>query len=152
MATIRLMTPADYEAVTLLSRDAVSKALVGRPIWDTVESIANAVLELDQAAFIVAVTDEGEVVGLAGYHLLGNGEASLYGPIVSTEGHGIGAWLLGRVEAMASQEGATVFAMLVGVDNQAGAAWAEWNGYVRDTETPNIQIPGLFPVAKWLKR
>lgn len=152
MATIRSMTPADYEAVAALSRDAAAGGLLGRPMWETAHDVAAAVSDLEHAAFVVAVSDEGEVVGLAGYHLLPTGEAALYGPLVSVEGHGIGAWLLSRAEAMAHQSGANTLAMLIGTANRSGAAWAEWQGYVQDTETPPFQIPGRFSVAKWLKR
>lgn len=145
MATIRSMTPADYKAAAALADHAVRHALAGRPLWETEDDVAAEVGAPGHRSFVVAEDENGAVVGVAGYRLLPDGEAELYGPVVSTEGYGVGAWLESRVVNMATQDGASSVSMLVGLDNREGAAWAEWRGYLRDSESPELLITFLYP-------
>ncbi|HLN65618.1 MAG TPA: GNAT family N-acetyltransferase [Symbiobacteriaceae bacterium] len=145
MATIRTITPADYPAVAALADDAARRTLLGRPLWETAADVAAEVESLKNGALIVAESDNGAVAGLAGYRLLPGGEAAVYGPLVAEEGHGVGAWLESRVVAMAEQQGARSFSLLVGTQNQAGNAWAQWRGYQRDTEEPEQLLTWLYP-------
>jgi ribosomal protein S18 acetylase RimI-like enzyme len=145
MATIRPMTPADYAVVAAIAADAATKALVGMPLWETEADVAAEAGAAGPRAFVVAEDDDGTVVGVAGYRLLAGGEAELYGPLVTAAGHGLGAWLESRVVALAQQGGATAVSMLIGLDNRSGAAWAEWRGYQRDSEQPELLIGFLYP-------
>jgi N-acetylglutamate synthase-like GNAT family acetyltransferase len=139
------MTPADFPAVVAMADDAAAQALVGRPLWETAADVAADLNAPGRQAFVVAEEDDGAVVGMAGYRLLPSGEAELYGPLVTAEGHGIGVWLENRVTAMAAAEGATAFSLLIGVANRSGAAWAEWRGYLRDSEAPSLLLTWLYP-------
>ncbi|MDB4894804.1 MAG: family acetyltransferase [Firmicutes bacterium] len=145
MTTIRSMTPADYPAVAAIAADAAHGALVGRPAWESVNDVAAEIAALDNREFIVAEDGSGVIVGVAGYALNGEGEAAVYGPLVAVEGHGIGAWLAGRVEAMARQHGAEACSMLIGLGNRSGSAWAEWRGYQRDQEHPELLLMWVHP-------
>jgi N-acetylglutamate synthase-like GNAT family acetyltransferase len=145
MATIRAMTEADFPAVAAMANEAAARALVGRPLWETAGDVAAELSTLSQATFIVAEDDAGQVIGLAGYSLTEDGEARLYGPLVTTEGHGIGAWLETRVVSMAQHQGATSFSMLIGLGNRSGQAWAQWRGYQQDTEQPELLLTWLYP-------
>jgi ribosomal-protein-alanine N-acetyltransferase len=145
MTTIRSMTPADYPAVAAIAADAAHGALVGRPAWETVNDVAAEIAALDNREFIVAEDGSGVIVGVAGYALNAEGEAAVYGPLVAVEGHGIGAWLAGRVEAMARQHGAEACSMLIGLGNRSGSAWAEWRGYQRDQEHPELLLMWVHP-------
>jgi len=146
MATIRSMAPADYPAVAAMADDATGRALLGRPTWETAAEVAAEVEAAgDRAHFLVAEDDSGAIIGMAGYKLTAEGEALLYGPLVVTEGHGVGAWLESRVVTLAAQHGATVFSMSIGLSNKSGAAWAEWRGYQADREEPEQVLAWLYP-------
>lgn len=145
MATIRPLIPADLPAVVALAEVAAASRLVGRPLWETVADAAAELEAPGHRAFIVAVDDAGAVVGMAGYRLLPDGEAEVYGPLVAEEGHGIGAWLESRLTTLAGLEGAAELSMLVGLENRSGQAWAEWRGYLRDTEAPELLLTWLYP-------
>lgn len=145
MATIRPMTPADYAAAAAMANEAAAKALVGMPLWETEADVAAEVGAPGDRAFIVAEDENGTVTGVAGYRLAPGGEAELYGPLVTAEGHGVGAWLESRVVNMAWQKGAAAVSMLIGLENRSGAAWAEWRGYLRDTEAPELLFTFLYP-------
>lgn len=145
MASIRPMTPADYPVVAAITREAAQRALVGRPVWETAEEIARELASLSQAEFIVAEDADGNVTGMAGYALDPFGEAILYGPLVTVAGHGIGAWLAGRIEAMARQNGAGYYSMLIGLNNRGGAAWADWRGYQLASEQPEMLMTWVYP-------
>lgn len=144
MATIRLMTPADLPAMAALADEAVRNGLVGRPLWET-EADAAAELGMARRVFVVAEDDAGAVLGMAGYRLRHSGEAEIYGPLVTVEGEGVGAWLESRITALAEQAGATGFSLLLGRENKSGQAWAEWRGYLRDSEAPELLITWLYP-------
>lgn len=145
MATIRTITPADYPAVAALADDAARRTLLGRPLWETAADVAAEVESLRNGAIMIAEADDGTVAGLSGYRLLPGGEAAIYGPLVAAEGHGVGAWLESRVVSMAEQQGARSYSLLVGTNNQAGNAWAQWRGYLRDTEEPEQLLTWLYP-------
>lgn len=145
MAIIRPMVPGDYPVVAQISNEAAAKALVGLPAWETAAEVAATVTGLRQSEFIVAEDDHGRVVGFAGYALTEDGGAALYGPLVTTGGHGIGAWLASRIESMAHHRGASYYAMLIGLTNRQGAAWAEWRGYLQDTEFPETLLAWVYP-------
>ncbi|HYG59839.1 MAG TPA: GNAT family N-acetyltransferase [Symbiobacteriaceae bacterium] len=145
MAVIRSMTQADYASVAAMARDAALEALVGRPAWETEADVAAEAGGLQGGTFLVAADDDGRLVGVAGFRLTEQGEAEIYGPLVTAEGSGIGAWLEARVVTLAQARGAQAFSMLIGVANRAGAAWAEWRGYQRDTETPELLLTWLYP-------
>lgn len=145
MITVRMMTPADYDAVAAMAADAGSRALVGLPFWETREDVAATISQLRQVEFLVAEDENGQVVGMAGYDLKTDGEARLYGPLVATEGVGVGAFLASRIEGLAREKGASAYSMLVGLNNRGGAAWAEWHGYHLDTETPELVFAFLYP-------
>lgn len=144
MAIIRSLTPADLAVILPLADEAGRRALIGRPLWET-EADAVAELSAPKRRFYVAEDETGSVVGMAGYRLRHNGEAEFYGPLVTVEGHGIGAWLESRVTSLAAQEGATEFSMQIGIANKSGQAWAEWRGYQRDTEAPELLHTWLYP-------
>lgn len=144
MATIRLMTPADLPAMAALVDQAVREGLVGRPLWET-EADAAAELGMPRRVFVVAEDDAGALLGMAGYRLRHSGEAEIYGPLVTVEGEGVGAWLETRITTLAEQAGATGFSLLLGRENKSGQAWAEWRGYLRDTESPELLITWLYP-------
>lgn len=145
MAIIRPMVPGDYPVVAQISNDAAAKALVGLPTWETAIEVAATVASQRQAEFIVAEDDEGRIVGFAGYTLTEDGGAVLYGPLVTTDGRGIGAWLASRLESMARSHGAGYWSMLIGLTNRSGAAWAEWRGYQLDTEFPETLLAWVYP-------
>lgn len=145
MAIIRPMSPGDYPVVAQISNEAAVKAQVGLPAWETAAEVAATVTGLRQSEFIVAEDDDGRVVGFAGYSLTEDGGAALYGPLVATGGHGIGAWLASRIESMAHHRGATHFTMMIGLTNRQGAAWAEWRGYLLDTEYPETLLAWVYP-------
>ena len=145
MASIRPMTPNDYPAVVAMTREAARKAAVGRPVWETIAEITRELAALSQAEFIVAEDQDGRVTGMAGYALDPFGEAVLYGPLVAVEGHGIGAWLAERIESLARQNGAGYCSMLIGLNNRAGAAWAEWRGYQPASEQPEMLMTWIYP-------
>lgn len=136
MTTVRDMRMADLPAVAALSAEAAGRALLVRPHWETVADAAWALSQLRRAAFMVAEGADGGLQGFAGYSITREGEAVLYGPLAATEGEGIGAFLMTRIETLARQAGAGSYSMLVGLGNRAGAAWAEWRGYLRDSEYP----------------
>lgn len=144
MATIRSLTRADLPVIVPLADEAARRALIGRPMWET-EADAAAELNTPKRTFVVAVDETGTVVGMAGYRLRSTGEAELYGPLVAAEGLGTGAWLESRVTSMAAQDGATSFSMLIGIGNKEGQAWAEWRGYLCDTEAPELLHTWLYP-------
>lgn len=145
MAIIRPLVPGDYPVVAEISNDAATKGLLGRPVWETAREIAATVAEARQAEFVVAENDDGSLAGFAGYALSPEGQADLYGPLVVTSGHGIGAWLASRVESLARHRGAVSYAMLIGLANRSGAAWAEWRGYQRETEFPDTLMAWVYP-------
>lgn len=145
MATIRPLMPADLPAVVALADAAAAARLVGRPLWETEADAAAEMGAPGHRVFIVAVDDDGAVVGMAGFRLLPDGEAEVYGPLAAAEGHGIGAWLESRLTTLAGLEGAAVLSMLVGLENKSGQAWAEWRGYLRDTEAPELLLAWLYP-------
>lgn len=145
MAHIRPMIPADYPVAAALADDAIRRGLVGRPSWENEADVARELAVEGKAAFIAALRDDGSVAGLAGYHLTADGEAELFGPLVKEEGHGIGAWLSSRIEALARQQGATTYSMLIGLRNGSGAAWAQWRGYQPDTEHPESILTWVYP-------
>lgn len=144
MATIRPLLPSDYPEVAAMADDAVQKGLLGRPWWETEADVAAEMALAGPAEFVVAVNDDGALLGLAGYRLVPGAEADVYGPLVLDEGHGIGAWLASRVESMARQQGARVFSMLIGLDNGGGAAWARWRGYLPDSEHPESVLTWIY--------
>lgn len=144
MATIRSLTRADLPVIVPLADEAARRALIGRPMWET-EADAAAELGTPMRTFMVAVDETGAVMGMAGYRLRSTGEAELYGPLVAVEGLGTGAWLESRVTSMAAQEGATSYSLLIGISNKAGQAWAEWRGYLRDSEAPELLHTWLYP-------
>jgi ribosomal protein S18 acetylase RimI-like enzyme len=144
VATIRSLTRADLPVVVPLADEAARRALIGRPMWET-EADAAAELDTPKRTFVVAVDETGTVTGMAGYRLRSTGEAELYGPLVAVEGLGTGAWIESRVTSMAAQEGATSFSMLIGISNKEGQAWAEWRGYLRDSEAPELLHTWLYP-------
>jgi len=145
MATIRPLIPADWPAVVALAEAAAAGRLVGRPLWETEAEAATELAAPGHRVFIVADDDDGAVVGMAGFRLLPDGEAEVYGPLAAAEGHGIGAWLEARLTTLAGLEGAAVLSMLVGLENKSGQAWAEWRGYLRDTEAPELLLAWLYP-------
>lgn len=145
MAIIRTMIPSDYSVVAKMADDAARRALVGRPVWETAADVAAEVAALPQAKFLVAVENDGTVLGISGYRLTSQGEAQIYGPLMTPEGHGKGTWLFSRVEAMAENQGATSYSMLIGCENPSGAAWAKWRGYLRDDEWPEMLLMWLNP-------
>ena len=146
MATIRSMTPADYAAVAAMADDAALHTLVGRPLWETEADVAAEVAAIGgQGAFLVAEDDEGNVAGVAGFRMLEHGEAEIYGPLVTASGNGLGAWLESRVVSTAEARGAVSYSMLIGLDNRSGQAWAEWRGYLRDSESPELLLTWLYP-------
>ncbi|MFZ5814093.1 MAG: GNAT family N-acetyltransferase [Bacillota bacterium] len=145
MGIIRPMNPGDYPIVAQISNEAAAKALVGMPTWETAAEVAATVASLRHAEFIVAEDDAGRVVGFAGYAPTEDGGAMLFGPLVTVGGHGIGAWLSSRIETMARHHGVTYFAMLIGLTNRQGAAWAEWRGYQLDTEFPETLLCWVYP-------
>jgi ribosomal protein S18 acetylase RimI-like enzyme len=144
MNNIRAMQPSDYEAVAALSAQAAAHKRVGRPVWRSSADVQNEISQLANAAFIVTEDESGQVVGFTGYRLQDD-EAEIYGPLVSAAGHGIGAWLSSRIEAMAAAEGATAYSLLIGLENGSGAAWAEWRGYLRDSEFPATVLAWIGP-------
>jgi GNAT superfamily N-acetyltransferase len=145
MAHIRPMIPADYPVAAALADDAIRRGLVGRPSWESEDDVAAELATQGPSAFIAALRDDGTVVGLAGYRLKADGEAELFGPLVQEEGHGIGAWLSSRIEALARQRGATAYSMLIGLRNGSGAAWAQWRGYQPNTEHPESVLTWVYP-------
>lgn len=145
MATLRPMVPGDYPIAAQMSNEAAASALVGRPTWETAAEVAATLAQRRQAEFIVAEDDEGQVRGLAGYQLTDDGCALLFGPLVARGGQGTGAWLATRIEAMARARGASSYALLIGLQNGQGAAWAEWRGYLRDTEYPEMLLAWVYP-------
>ncbi len=145
MATIRPMTPADYPAVAAISAAAAQSALVGRPAWESEVDVAAEVSAVKQGAFVVAEDEGGRLIGLAGYSLGLDGEAALYGPLVTEQRHDIGTYLSSRIEAMARDDGATAYSMLIGLDNKQGAAWAQWRGYHLETEHPETLMTWVYP-------
>lgn len=145
MTIVRAMVPADYQAVAEISAEAAGRALVGLPFWVTEAEVAAQVATLGHSEFVVAEDETGTVVGVAGYDLKHDGEARLYGPLVTTAGLGIGAFLSSRIEAMARDKGAVAYSMLVGLANKGGAAWAQWHGYHLDTEQPELLFAWLHP-------
>ncbi len=145
MTTVRTMLPTDYQAVAAISAEAGHRALVGLPFWETEADVAAAVEQLRHAEFLVAEDESGAVVGVAGYDLKTDGEARLFGPLVITEGVGIGAFLASRIELAAREKGAVAYSMLVGLHNKGGAAFAEWRGYHLDTEQPELVFAFLYP-------
>lgn len=145
MATIRSLTPADYPAVAALAAVAARQGLIGRPLWETGADVAAEAGAPGRRSFLVADDEEGALAGFAGYRLRTRGEAEVYGPLVTDEGAGIGAWLESRVTSLAAQEGAAEFSMLIGLENRSGQAWAEWRGYLRDSETPEQLLTWLHP-------
>lgn|GEM_PF-2095283 len=144
MATIRPMTPADYPAVSAMAHAAATHALVGRPTWSTAADVAAEVAAFPGAVFLV-VEENGVVVGMTGYRLTDTGEAEIYGPLVSSEGSGFGAWLEHRVTTLAKQAGAEAYSMLIGLGNGSGSAWAQWRGYHLETEFPETLLCWAFP-------
>lgn len=144
MTILRAMTPADHPAVAAISAEAGRQGLVAMPWWETAEEVAATVAALPGAAFLVAET-EGRVTGMAGFDLRTDGEARLYGPLVTTEGHGIGAWLMNSIETLAAEQGAHTYSMLIGLENRGGAAWAEWQGYQPDSEAPKLCFMWVAP-------
>lgn len=151
MPEIRSLTSADYAAVAAMSADAMVQGLVGLPTWETAEDVARALQAAEHGEFIVAVDEDGQVIGVAGYELRPDGAAWIYGPLVKTRGIGTGAWLAGKIESVAAHKGAQSYAMLIGLKNKAGQAWAEWRGYLLDDEYPETLLvfapPGEVPAA-----
>lgn len=145
MAIIRPMVPGDYPVVAMISNEAALRGQVGLPAWETAAEVAANIAALRQAEFAVAEDDEGQIAGFAGYQLTDDGGAILYGPLVTAGGHGVGAFLAARIESMARMRGAGYYAMLIGLKNRQGAAWAEWRGYQLDTEYPETLIAWLYP-------
>lgn len=145
MAIIRPMVAGDYPVVAKISNDAAAEALVGMPTWETAAEVAATVAGQRHAEFVVAEDDESRIVGFAGYTLTEDGGAALYGPLVTTGGHGIGAWLASRIESMARHHGAAYLSMLIGLTNRSGAAWAEWRGYQPDSEYPEMLLSWIYP-------
>jgi GNAT superfamily N-acetyltransferase len=145
MAEIRSLTPSDYPAVSALSEFALKRALVGRPVWETAGDVAADLAAVQDGEFIVAVEPEGAILGMAGFALDPGGEAQVYGPLVAEEGNGIGAWLESRIVSLAVQKGAESLSMLIGLNNREGIAWAEWRGYLRDTEYPETLLTFVYP-------
>lgn len=136
MTTVRNMTATDLSAVAALSAEASSRALLVRPHWETEADALWSLSQLRRSEFLAAEGEDGSLLGFAGYTITRNGEAELYGPLAATEGEGIGAFLMTRIEALARQAGAGSYSMLIGLNNGAGVAWAEWRGYLRDSEYP----------------
>jgi len=145
MITIRSMTPVDYPAVAAISADAVQRALVGLPFWESAEEIAAAVRLNPQAVFVLAVDENDDILGFAGYDLKNDGEARFYGPLVTVERHGIGNWLSSQIESLARPAGAQVYSKLIGLGNGSGIAWAEWRGYQLDSEFAELLFTFLYP-------
>lgn len=145
MAIIRPMVPGDYPVVAQISNEAAAQALVGLPSWETATEVAATLASLRPAEFVVAEDENSQIVGFAGYTLTEDGGAALYGPLVTTGGHGIGAWLATRIESMARHHGAAYCSMLIGLTNRSGAAWAEWRGYQLDTEYPETLLAWVYP-------
>lgn len=152
MPEIRPLTTAEYGAVAAISAEAMAEGLVGLPTWETPEDVARTVQATPHGEFIVAVDDDGHVIGVTGYDLRAGGEAWIYGPLVKTRGLGTGAWLTSKIESMALHQGARFYAMLIGLKNKAGQAWAEWRGYQLDSEYPETLLlfasPGELPAAR----
>lgn len=145
MAIIRPMVPGDYPVVAMISNEAALRGQVGLPAWETAAEVAATIAALRQAEFAVAEDDDGQIAGFAGYQLTEDGGASLYGPLVTTGGHGVGAFLAARIESMARMRGASYYAMLIGLKNKQGSAWAEWRGYQLDIEYPETLIAWIYP-------
>lgn len=145
MATLRPMVPGDYPVAAQMSNEAARHALVGRPTWETAAEVAATLAQRRPSEFIVAEDDEGQIRGLAGYQLADDGGALVHGPLVARMGQGTGALLASRIEAMARARGATSYAMLLGLENGQGTAWAEWRGYQRDTEYPETLLAWVYP-------
>lgn len=145
MITVRSMTPADYSAVAAISADAVQRALVGLPFWESAEEIAAAVRLSPHSVFVVAVDESDAILGFAGYDLKNDGEARIYGPLVTVARHGIGNWLSSQIESIARPAGAQVYSKLIGLGNGSGIAWAEWRGYQLDSEFAELLFTFLYP-------
>jgi ribosomal protein S18 acetylase RimI-like enzyme len=145
MLSVRSMTPTDYPAVAAISADAVKKALVGLPFWESAEEIAATVRRNPQAVFVVAVDEQDTILGFAGYDLKTDGEARIFGPLVTVARHGIGNWLSSQIESIARPAGAQVYSKLIGLGNGSGIAWAEWRGYQLDSEFAELLFTFLYP-------
>jgi ribosomal protein S18 acetylase RimI-like enzyme len=143
MARIRAMGPHDWERAAHLAVEAHAQGLLALP-WETPADLSR-LTDLPGATFLVAEDEEGVLAGVGGFCLTRAGEARLWGPLVVTEGHGTGAWLMNRLEAMAAGTGATAFSMTLALENRAGAAWAEWRGYVRDDEASSYLLCSAYP-------
>lgn len=132
------MRPTDLAAAASLTHEASSRTPIALP-WRGSEDLAR-LASLPGVTLLVAEDESERLVGVGGFRLDREGEAHLWGPVVATEGHGIGAWLMNRMEALAEADGATTFVLTLALENRSGAAWAAWRGYLRDDEAWSYQL------------
>jgi ribosomal protein S18 acetylase RimI-like enzyme len=138
VARVRAMSPADWAAAARLTQVAGARELIALP-WESEADLAR-LAGVPGVTLLVAEDEAGQLAGVGGFRLGRRGEAHLWGPVVATEGHGIGAWLMHRMEALAEAEGATAFVLTLALANRSGAAWAAWRGYLRDDESWTYQL------------
>lgn len=146
MARVREMEPADWAEAARLTQAADARGLIALP-WETPADLAR-LAAVAGVTLLVAEDEAGQLAGVGGFRLGRRGEAHLWGPVVATEGHGTGAWLMNRMESMAEAQGASAFVITLALENRAGTAWAEWRGYLRDGEAPTYLLcSGDLPVG-----
>lgn len=138
MARVRTMNQADWVEAARLTQVAGARSLIALP-WESAEDLAR-LAAVPGVTLLVAEDEAGHLAGVGGFRIGRRGEAHLWGPVVATEGHGIGAWLMNRMEALAEAEGATSFLLTLALANRSGAAWAAWRGYLRDDEAWTYQL------------
>lgn len=138
MARVRAMIPADWAEAARLTQVAGARSLIALP-WESPEDLER-LATVPGVTLLVAEDEAGQLAGVGGFRLGRRGEAHLWGPVVATEGHGIGAWLMNRMEALAEAEGALSFVLTLALANRSGAAWAAWRGYLRDDEAWTYQL------------
>lgn len=138
MARVRTMSPADWAEAARLTQEAGARSLVALP-WESERDLAR-LAAVPGVTLLVAEDESSQLAGVGGFRLGRRGEAHLWGPVVATEGHGIGAWLMNRMEALAEAQGATTFVLTLALENRSGAAWAAWRGYLRDDEAWTYQL------------
>lgn len=138
MARVRAMDPADWMEAARLTQEAGARSLIALP-WESAADLER-LASVPGVTLLVAEDEAGQLAGVGGFRLGRRGEAHLWGPVVATEGNGIGAWLMNRMEALAEAEGATAFVLTLALANRPGAAWAAWRGYLRDDEAWTYQL------------
>lgn len=138
MARVRTMSPSDWAEAARLTQEAGARSLIALP-WESAADLER-LASVPGVTLLVAEDEAGLLAGVGGFRLGRRGEAHLWGPVVATEGHGIGAWLMNRMEVLAEAEGASTFVLTLALENRSGAAWATWRGYLRDDEAWTYQL------------